>query len=158
LPAGGVPLAVPVTVRGDSGFWQATLAWGTLPGGNDLDLVVRDGSGHELGRSDSFNGVGLFGQTEGTHLVGSIPEQLSLEGACKGGGSLLAQDFELRQETAYAVPLGFTDLGGLDTETLDRIARALSRHVMVGRGDRFDAAAPLTRGEAARALALGGGA
>src|SRR5262249_13094172 len=67
LPAGGVPLAVPVTVRGDSGFWQATLAWGTLPGGNDLDLVVRDGSGHELGRSDSFNGVGLFGQTEGTH-------------------------------------------------------------------------------------------
>ncbi|HKB07553.1 MAG TPA: S8 family serine peptidase, partial [Candidatus Polarisedimenticolia bacterium] len=63
LPAGG-RLSLPANPEPGALSWQATLAWGTLPGLNDLDVVVSDADGRELDRGDSFNGLSLFGRAE----------------------------------------------------------------------------------------------
>src|SRR5437867_3926418 len=66
VPAGG-SVSLPVALPAAALSWQATLAWGTLPGLSDLDLAVRDTSGTELARSDSHHTASLFGRTQGTH-------------------------------------------------------------------------------------------
>src|SRR5262245_7388322 len=63
VPAGGAAY-LPAQLTGAPASWQATLAWGTMPGLSDLDLRIQDSSGAEIGRSDSFNGASLFGRAE----------------------------------------------------------------------------------------------
>ncbi len=152
-PAGG-SVTVPVSVLGPVASWQMTLSWGTLPGLSDLDLRVVDSWGVEVARSDSFNGLSLFGRTEGVHLLGAVPAGLSVEVSFKAGTGLTDQPFEIRQETAVARLTAYNDLNLLPPATLDRLARAVSRHVIDGRGNRFAPADALTRGELARSLAL----
>ncbi|PYT14095.1 MAG: hypothetical protein DMF51_09310 [Acidobacteria bacterium] len=98
LPAGG-SLPLPVSLQPGALSWQATLAWGTLPGLNDLDVVVSDADGRELERGDSFNGLSLFGRAEGVHLLGAIPPSLQAEVYFKDGTGLSDQKFQLRQES-----------------------------------------------------------
>jgi len=156
LPAGG-SLTIPVTLEPGALSWQTTLAWGTLPGLNDLDVVVRDARGAEIARGDAVNGTSLFGRAEGVHLLGAFPEALSAEVFFKTGSGLLDQKFEIRQETAVAVVTAYADVAGLPDADRDDVTRAVSRNVMIGRNDGFDAYTDLTRGELARALALAAG-
>jgi serine protease AprX len=156
LPAGG-RLSLPVTVEPGALSWQALLAWGTLPGLNDLDLVVFDPSGRELARGDSFDGLSLFGRAEGAHLLGAIPETLDVETYFKPGSGLADQEFQMRQENAVAVVTDYTDVAGLPPDDRDTVTRAVGRNVLIGRGNVFDAYDDLTRGELARALALAAG-
>jgi serine protease AprX len=156
LPAGG-RLSLPVSLEPGALSWQASLAWGTLPGLNDLDLVVLDPSGREVTRGDAFNGLSLFGRAEGTHLLGAIPDALDAEVYFKPGSGLFDQNFQMRQETAVAVVTAYGDVAGLPADDRDTVTRVVARNVMVGRGDVFDPYDPLTRGELARALALAAG-
>ena len=156
LPAGG-SLPLPVSLQPGALSWQATLAWGTLPGLNDLDIVVSDADGRELERGDSFNGLSLFGRAEGVHLLGAIPPSLQAEVYFKDGTGLSDQKFQLRQENAVAVVTAYADVAGLPADDLDAVTRAVGRNVMIGRGDIFDAYDGLWRGELARALALAAG-
>jgi len=156
VPAGGV-VAVPLSLAEPVVSWQMTLAWGTLPGGNDLDVRVVDSAGRELGRSDSFNGTSLFGRAEGMHLLGAVPASMTALVYFKVGTGLLAQPFQMRQETAVAVVTAYGDVATLPPSDRDWVTRAVSRHVLDGRGDRFDAYDGLTRAELARALALTAG-
>ncbi len=156
LPAGG-RLSLPVNLEPGTLSWQMTLAWGTLPGLNDLDVVVTDAGGTELERGDSFNGASLFGRAEGVHLLGAIPGALDAEVYFKTGSGLSDQTFEIRQETAVAVVTAYADVAGLPADDRDAVTRAVGRNVMIGRGDSFDAYASLWRGELARALALAAG-
>jgi hypothetical protein len=137
-PASGGVLNVPLSPPLGASFYQASLAWGTLPGGNDLDIVARDGAGREVARSEAFNGASLFGRAEGVTLVGSVPSQLSLDVMSKTGGSVFDQAFYLHQEGADASAVGMTDLQGLDPAQTARVALALARRVMIGRNDRFE--------------------
>src|SRR6185436_10252948 len=100
--AGGATLSIPMNLPEPVVSWQLTLAWGTLPGANDLDLGVLNSAGTELASSQSINGLSLFGRTEGTHLLGAIPASLIARVFFKTGSGLLAQPFELRQETSIA--------------------------------------------------------
>jgi len=156
LPAGG-RLSLPVDLGPGALSWEASLSWGTLPGLNDLDVVVSDADGGELARGDSFNGLSLFGRAEGVHLLGAIPPSPTAEVFFKAGTGLLDQKFYLRQETAVAVVTAYADVATLPPDDLDVVTRAVSRNVMIGRGDVFDAYDGLTRGELARALALAAG-
>jgi serine protease AprX len=153
VPAGGVA-TIPLSLSEPVLSWQMTLAWGTLPGGNDLDLLVKDPAGRELGRSDAFNGTSLFARTEGVHLMTAVPTAMTATVSFKTGSGLLEQPFEMRQETAVATLTAYTDVGGLSAADLDRATRAVSRHVIDGRGSLFAPDASLTRAELARSLAL----
>src|SRR5437867_817858 len=126
LPAGGV-LQIPVSLPEPVVSWQITLAWGTLPGGSDLDLRVLDASGRELGRSESLNGLSLFGRAEGMHLLGAVPLHLTAEAYFKNGTGLLDQPFEMRTETAVAMLTAYSDLGVLPASLIDRATRAVTR-------------------------------
>src|SRR5438046_1709663 len=132
-------VATPSTGRPCSVAPGAYLAWGTLPGLNDLDIVVRDADGRELERGDSFNGLSLFGRAEGVHLLGAIPPSLQAEVYFKDGTGLSDQKFQLRQENAVAVVTAYADVAGLPADDLDAVTRAVGRNVMIGRGDSFDA-------------------
>jgi serine protease AprX len=156
LPAGG-RLALPVGAGAGALSWQATLAWGTLPGLNDLDLVVTDDAGGELTRGDAFNGTSLFGRAEGAHLLGTVPRSMTAEVFFKTGTGLADQRFQLRQETAAAVVTAYADVAALPAADRDAVTRAVARNVMIGRGGLFDAQASLSRGELVRALALAAG-
>jgi serine protease AprX len=156
LPAGG-RLALPVSAEAGALSWQATLAWGTLPGLNDLDLIVTDDAGGEVTRGDAFNGTSLFGRAEGAHILGAVPRSMTAEIFFKTGTGLADQKFHLRQETAVAVVTAYADVAALPAADRDVVTRAVARNVMIGRGDRFDAQASLSRGELARALALAAG-
>jgi len=157
LPAGG-RLSVPVSLEPGALSWLATLAWGTLPGLNDLDVVVSDAAGREVARGDAFNGASLFGRAEGVHLLGAFPQSLGAEIYFKTGSGLTDQNFQMRQESAVAVVTAYADVPGLPPDDGDAVTRAVGRNVMIGRGDVFDAYDGLTRGELARALALAAGA
>ena len=157
LPAGG-RLSVPVSLEPGALSWLATLAWGTLPGLNDLDIVVSDDAGREVARGDAFNGASLFGRAEGVHLLGAFPQSLDAEIYFKTGSGLTDQNFQMRQESAVAVVTDYADVPGLAPDDGDAVTRAVGRNVMIGRGDVFDAYDGLTRGELARALALAAGA
>src|SRR5258706_3793892 len=156
LPAGG-RLSLPGGPGAPALSWLLTLAWGTLPGLNDLDLVVRDASGNELARGDAFNGLSLFGRAEGAHLLGDVPGALTTEVYFKTGSGLADQKFQMREESAVAVVTAYSDVAGLPDGDRDAITRAVSRNVLIGRGGVFDAYDGLTRGELARALALAAG-
>ena len=156
LPAGG-RLSPPVSLEPGALSWQATLAWGTLPGLNDLDVVVSDPAGRELARGDAFNGTSLFGRAEGVHLLGAIPQDIGAEVYFKTGSGLTDQTFEMRQESAVAVVTAYADVAGLPVDDRDIVTRAVGRNVLIGHGGTFDAYESLTRGELARALALAAG-
>ena len=156
LPAGG-RLSLPVSLEPGALSWQATLAWGTLPGLNDLDVVVSDAAGREIERGDSFNGLSLFGRAEGVHLLGAIPPSPNAEVFFKTGTGLLDQKFQLRQENAVAVVTAYADVATLPPDDRDTVTSAVARNVMIGRGTIFDAYDGLSRGELARALALAAG-
>jgi serine protease AprX len=153
VPAGG-SVSLPVALPGGVLSWQATLAWGTLPGLSDLDLTVKDAAGFELARSEAGNGLSLFGRTDGTHLLGDVPQDMTLDVFFKTGTGLVDQPFQLRQENAVAVLTGYTDVGSLPAASLDQLTEAVARDVIAGRGTRFEPSSPLTRGELARSLAL----
>jgi serine protease AprX len=155
--AAGSRLALPASTEAGAISWQATAAWGTLPGLNDLDFVVTDGSGGEVARGDAFNGTSLFGRAEGAHIVGAVPPSMTAEFFFKTGTGLADQKFLLRQETAVAVVTAYADVPALPAADRETVTRAVARNVMVGRGDRFDPYASLLRGELARALALAAG-
>jgi len=155
LPAGSA-VNIPVHLSEPVLSWGMTLAWGTLPGGNDLDVRVADATNRELGRSDSINGTSLFGRTEGLLLLGTVPSSMGVEVYFKTGSGLVDQPFQMRQETAVAVVTAYGDVAALPAPDRDLVTRAVSRHVLVGRNDRFDPYDGLTREELARALALTG--
>jgi len=152
----GTTLSIPMSLPEPVVSWQLTLAWGTLPGANDLDLRVLDAGGTELASSQSINGLSLFGRTEGTHLLGAIPASLIARVFFKIGSGLLDQPFEMRQETSVAEITAYADVAGLPAVDRDRVARAVSRHVMIGRGGFFEYNSAMSRSELARALALTG--
>src|SRR5262245_42178081 len=137
VPAGG-SVALPIAVPAATLSWQAPLAWGRAPGRGDLDLAVIDSSGSTVARSESLNGIALFGRTEGAHLVGGVPSAMTMDVHFKAGTGLADQPFELRQETAVAVLTAYTDVGSLPAASQDRLAEAVARHVIVGRGSRFE--------------------
>jgi len=153
LPAGGL-LQIPVNLSEPVVSWHMTLAWGTLPGGNDLDARLTDSFGRELGRSESLNALSLFGRTEGVHLLGAVPAHLNAEIYFKNPTGVLNQPFEMSVESGVAVLTAYSDLGILSASLIDRATRAVARHVLDGRGDRFDPFDGLGRGELARSLAL----
>src|SRR5437867_3005949 len=109
VPAGG-SVSLPVALPAAALSWQATLAWGTLPGLSDLDLTVRDASGAELARSDSLNAASLFGRTEGTHILGELPTSMTMDVFFKAGTGVTDQPFQVRQESAVAVLTAYTDV------------------------------------------------
>jgi serine protease AprX len=155
VPSGGT-LSVPITLDAPVAAWRLSLAWSD-DSAADLDLVLQDEFGAEIGRSDSINGTSLFAHTEGIDLAGAIPRRLTALVSCKGGAGTADQPIRMRQEASVAVLTGFGDLGRLSAADRDLLARAVSRHVLEGHGDRFDPSQPLTRGDAARALALTAG-
>ncbi|HKQ96253.1 MAG TPA: S8 family serine peptidase [Candidatus Polarisedimenticolia bacterium] len=155
VPGGG-SLAVPVDLNEAVASWGLTLAWGS-PGIGDLDLTVVDENGTVLARSESFNGAGIFGRTEGAALSGAVPRALTAQISFKANAVGPDQPIEIRQETAVAVLTGFSDLDSLDPSSRDLLARAVSRHVIEGRGARFEPKRSLERGELARSLALTAG-
>ncbi len=112
VPAGG-SVSLPVALPAATLSWQATLAWGTLPGLSDLDLVVDDATGAEVARSDSLNGLSLFGWSEGTHLLGVVPSSMTMDIFFKTGTGAADQPFQLRQESAVAVLTAYTDVAAL---------------------------------------------
>src|SRR3989449_3396293 len=130
LPAGG-RMSLPVSLEPGALSWQATLAWGTLPGLNDLDVVVSDADGRELARGDSFNGLSLFGRAEGVHLLGAIPPSPTAEVFFKAGTGLLDQKFQLRQENAVAIVTAYDDVATLPPGDLDTVTRAVARNIMI---------------------------
>jgi hypothetical protein len=149
---------MPVTLPEGSVSWQATVAWGTLPGANDLDVRVTDAStGAEIARSQAFNGDSLFGRVDGIHLLGSPPPELNLELSFKSGTTVGGQEFSLRQEFAVATLPAYSDIADLPAPDLETAIQAVSRHVLIGRGNQFAASGQITRGEMARALALAAG-
>jgi serine protease AprX len=153
----GTILTMPMTLPEPVVSWQLTLAWGTLPGASDLDLRVLNAGGNELAFSTSINGLSLFGRTEGTHLIGAVPASLITKVFFKAGSGVLDQPFEMRQELAVAEITAYPDVAGLPAVDRDRVARAVSRHVMIDRDGFFEAGAAMSRGDLARALALTGG-
>ncbi|HKY32404.1 MAG TPA: S8 family serine peptidase [Candidatus Polarisedimenticolia bacterium] len=157
VPAGGSAIAA-ADVSGAVASWQATISWNRPPGTGDLDMRAVSGSGAEVERSDGWIGPSLFGRTEGMHLMAVVPEALQLDVHFKQGVGPLDQPFELRQQKAVAAITAYTDLAPWPAGDQEAITRAVSRHVMIGRGSRFEPAAALTRAELARALALAGGA
>src|SRR5207249_10641207 len=130
--------------------WKASFAWGTLPGLNDLDIVVSDADGRELARSDAFNGVSLFGRAEGVHLLGAIPPALDAEVYFKSGIGLADQKFQMRQENAVAVVTAYADVAGLADADRDVVTRAVARNGRLGHDDVVDASESPERGGRAR--------
>ncbi|HEV8375573.1 MAG TPA: S8 family serine peptidase, partial [Candidatus Polarisedimenticolia bacterium] len=153
VPAGGM-LAVPISASEPVVSMQISLAWGTFPAGNDLDLRVISPSGKELGRSEALNGTSLFGRAEGLHMMGAVPSPVTAYVSYKAGTGIVDQPFEMRWEPAVAQLIGYDDLGTLPPALLETLTRAVSRHVIEGRGSQFDPYDALTRGELARSLAL----
>jgi len=159
LSSGLVPwsgaLALPVTLDAAAAAWGMSIAWGDeLAGLDDLDLILEDEHGAEVGRSESINATVLFAHTEGVQLAGAMPRTMTARIVHKLGVGPADRTVSIRQETAVAVLTGFTDLGQLGSTDRDLLARAVSRHVLDGRGDRFEPSASLRRGELARSLAL----
>jgi serine protease AprX len=152
VPAGGT-LSQPFVLDAPVAAWRLSLAWSDASAA-DLDLVLQDEFGTEIGRSDSINGTSLFAHTEGIDLAGAIPRRLTALVSFKGGAGAADEPITLLQEPSVATLTGFTDLGRLSAADRDLLARAVSRHLLEGHGDRFDASTPLTRGEAARAFGL----
>ena len=157
LVPGGGSLAVPIDLDEAVASWGLTLAWATNPGIGDLDMTVVDEYGTLLARSESFNGAALFGRTEGASLAGAVPRAMTAQIYFKANAVGPDQPIEIRQETAVAVLTGFSDVGSLAASSRDLLARAVSRHVIEGRGSRFEPKSALTRGELARSLALTAG-
>jgi len=156
LPAGGTT-DLPIQLGASTFSWRMHLSWGTLPGLNDLDLTVHDGCGAEWARSQSFNGLALFGRTEGANLLAAVPAGLTATISFRAGTGAADQPFGVRQETAAAIITGYTDVAALAPPEQERVAAAVSRHALIGRGSLFEPAASLRRGELARALAFLGG-
>jgi len=156
VPAGGTA-DLPIALSEPVVSWQMTLAWGTLAGTGDLDLSILDDAGAEIARSEALNGAALFGRADGVLLLGAVPQSMTARVYFKGGGGLQDQPFEIRQETAVAVVTAYADVAALEPGARALVTRAISRRLMIGREDRFDAHAAMTRGELARALALGAG-
>ena len=159
LASGVVPatgwLDHPIALDEPTAAWGLSIAWGDETAGlDDLDLTLFDEHGNEVGRSESINGTVLFAHTEGVQLAGAIPRAMTAHIVHKGGAGPADRTISIREEASIAVLTGFTDLGKLATTDRDLLARAVSRHVMEGRGDRFEASASLRRGELARSLAL----
>ena len=157
VPSGGAAVLV-ADVAGAVVSWQASIVWNQPPGTGDLDMRAVNGAGAEVERSDGLIGPSLFGRTEGMQLLSEVSQPLTLEIFFKHGAGVLDQPFELRQQKAMAVVTAYADVASLPEPDQEAVARAVSRHVLVGRGPRFEASAGLTRGELARALALAGGA
>ena len=153
LPAGG-SLTIPVSLTEPAVSWQMSLAWSNVPVGGDLDLVVTDAAGRDLAISDSFNGLSLFGATEGARVLGAVPSQMTAAITFKTGTGLLDQPFEMRQEISVATLAAYTDVASLAPADLARVARGVSQHVIDGRGTQFAPASALTRGELARSLSF----
>jgi serine protease AprX len=154
VPAHGA-LALSIAPETAAAAWGMSIAWGDETAGlDDLDLLLEDEQGMEIGRSESINGTVLFAHTEGIRLAGAIPRALTARIVHKSGAGPADRPISIRQETAVAVLTGFTDLAQLSGADRDLLARAVSRHVIEGRGDRFEPSASLRRGELARSLAL----
>ncbi len=155
VPAGGAAVLA-ADVAGAVASWQASIVWNQPPGTGDLDMRAVNSAGAEVERSDGLIGPSLFGRTEGMQLLAEVSPPLTLEIFFKNGVGALDQPFELRQQKATAVVTAYADVASLPGPDQEVVARAVSRHVLVGRGSLFEASAGLTRGELARALALAG--
>ena len=156
VPAGG-PAILAADVAGAITAWEGSIVWNQPPATGDLDMRAVDYAGRELERSDGLVGPSLFGRTEGIQLLGAVPHTVNLEVYFKNGAGLVAQPFELRQQKATAMVTAYTDVAALPEPDRQAVTLAVSRHVLVGRGSRFEASSGLTRGELARALALAAG-
>ena len=152
VPAGGT-LALPIALDDAVASWRLSIAWGDLDPA-DLDLSVEDDTAAEIGRSESINGTALFAHTEGIGLAGAIPRGMTARVFFKGGAGATDVPVSIHHEASVAVLTAFTDLDRLAAFDRDRLARAVSRHVLEGRGSRFEPNAALRRGEAARAFGL----
>jgi len=157
IPSGGWA-AIAAQIAGPLLSWSASIAWGTLPGLNDLDLRLLDSAGREIRRSASYDDPSLFGRAEGISLPGPLPSPAALEVEFKGGIAIGNQQFALSQESSSSIVTAYTDVPALPASDVDQIALAVGRRVMVGRGTLFQPYDDLTRGELARALALAAGA
>jgi serine protease AprX len=157
LPAGST-LSIPLDAAPGAATWQLSVAWGTVPGLADVDVRVLDGTGSEIARSETINGLGVFGRLEGLRLSNDVPEGGTIELFFKPGTGLSDQPLEVRQESAAPVVTAYADVADLDPADAAVVTEALARNVMVGRGAAFEPHAPMTRGELARALALAAGA
>jgi serine protease AprX len=157
LPSGG-SVTIPAHLAPALLSWSASVAWGTLPGVNDLDIRLLDPAGREIRRSASYDGGSLFGRAEGMSLQGPLPSGATLAVEFKGGIATGDQPFELSQESSSSIVTAYTDVPGLQTSDADLVALAVGRRVMIGRGTLFQPYDDLERGELARALALAAGA
>ena len=155
VPAGGVAL-VPIQLSGAVLSWTAALSWGDAPGLSDLDVRLLDAAGSELARSQSLNGLVVFGRNEGIHQLGIVAPSMTLEVSFRPGTGPADQSFWLHQEHAVASITGYSDLSSLGSTNLEQVALAVSSRIMIGRGAKFEPYQSLTRGELARALALAG--
>ncbi|HEV8201102.1 MAG TPA: hypothetical protein VGS03_13860, partial [Candidatus Polarisedimenticolia bacterium] len=152
VPAGGT-LALPIALDEAVASWRLSIAWGDLDPA-DLDLTVEDQAAAEIGRSESINGTALFAHTEGLGLQGAIPRGMTARVFFKAGVGVTDVPVSIHHEASVALLTAFGDLDKLTAFDRDLLARAVSRHVLEGRGSRFEPNAALRRGEAARALGL----
>jgi len=157
VPAGG-SIALPAQFSPSLLSWRATIAWGTLPGLSDLDFALRDASGSEIRRSESYAGSSILGRAEGMGLLGPAPASASLQIGFKSGTGLNSQPFELRQESSSAIVTLYADVASLAAADRDLVSLAVGRRLMTGRGSLFEPGSDLTRGELARMLSLAAGA
>jgi hypothetical protein len=156
LSAGGV-LALPVAAPPGSSSWQLTLAWGDAPGLADIDVRVRDAAGVELARSETINGLGLFGRVEGLRLARELPAAETFEIFFKNGTGLFDEELYVRQEAALPVLHAYSDVLSLDPADVQAITTAVSRNLIVGHGSVFEPLEAMSRGDLARSLALAAG-
>ena len=157
LPAGGT-LSLPAFVPPGASSWQLSVAWGDAPGLADVDVRVLGPAGQELARSETINGLGVFGRVDGTHLARALPASMTVELSFKDGTGAFDQNLHLREEAAVPVLHAYADVAALDPADAQAITTAVSRNLIVGHGAAFAPLEAMSRGDLARSLALTAGA
>ena len=154
VPAGG-RLVVPLWMGASPLSLQMSVAWGPYPSANDLDISLFDAAGTQLEASTSINAAGIFGLTEGVTAHRPIGQTAYALISFKTP-SVSDQTFAGQYQAIYPSFDLYPDLSSLSIADKRAATTALTTFALTGRGNCFCGELNLTRGEAARAVAMAG--
>jgi serine protease AprX len=154
LPAG--QYEAPLVVPADAVYASVQIAWGPPISVSDLGLAVMDPSGVQRAESNYLNLPGLTGKRERVLLGLPVAGQWRMRVRHTFGINLGTQNFQGVFETVRVQYAPFSDLAGLDVETLSAVKQALRTFTMWPEGGLFRPSRSLTRVDLAAAMVAAG--
>ncbi|HZI95426.1 MAG TPA: S8 family serine peptidase, partial [Patescibacteria group bacterium] len=156
---GTVPAAaqaiLPIELGSSSLVAQLGIAWGPFPSPADLDLQLYDWGGAQMDQSASFNAAGLFGSNEGVTVYRPVATRATAVVSFRTP-SPVDQVFTGRFETVQAVFDAYPDIAQMTPADRRSATVALTSLAITGRNNCFCSDGKLSRGEAARLVAMAG--